>query len=327
MSQPKSRPGEAALFPRLRQYEGKLDHCISCGYCYEHCPIYKHTRWETDAPRAKLALCYGLITGALEPSEYIAGKLFECFYCKRCETNCSAGVNLTEIFAAARADLRDLGFAPTGTVSQTDTGRCARCLICVRLCPHEARSYDFDLERIATDPVACQGCGNCLDACPAVGIEIRRAFGTDAQSQLDRVRCHLEGVAPLAPRAVVFACNWSSWPGFQSAVGPVGSAPPAYQTLVSVCAGRLQSRTLLDTLLAGAWGVLVLACPQDECKHGGSTRARQRIEALYDYLDAMNVDRRRLVLVEVPNADPRVFQSSVDSFLEEVRGLGPLFPP
>lgn len=314
-------------FERLRQFEDRLDHCISCGYCYEHCPIYKVTRWETDAPRAKLALCYGLITGALEPSEYIAGKLHECFFCKRCEVNCSAGVNLTEIFAAARADLKDLGYAPAGTVSQTDHGLCARCLNCIRLCPHEARSYDYALEKVVTDSVKCQGCGNCLDLCPRAGIEIRRAFGTDPKSQLEQVECYLDEVAPLEPRAVVFSCGWSSWPGFQTATGPVGSAVRAHETLVTVCAGRLQTRTLLGTLMAGAWGLLITACPPEECDHGGSARARRRVEALYADLDAMGVDRRRVSLVEVPKADPKAFEQAVSAFLKEVRTLGPLFPP
>ncbi|MDY0001385.1 MAG: hydrogenase iron-sulfur subunit [Polyangia bacterium] len=311
---------------RLARHEDRLDHCISCGYCYEHCPIYKETRWETDAPRAKLALCYGLITGALEPSEYIAGKLHECFHCKRCEASCSAGVNLTEIFAAARADLRDLGYSPAGTVSQTDHEVCARCLGCVRLCPHEARSFDPVLGQVVTDPVKCQGCGSCLDLCPRAGIEIRRSFGTDPRSQLEKVGCYLKEKAPLEPRAVVFSCSWSNWPGFQAAVGPPGASQRAHETLVTVCAGRLESRTLLETLKAGAWGLLVTACPPDDCEHGGSARARRRVEALWADLDALGVDRRRIALVEVPKGDAKAFGAAVSAFLEEVRTLGPLFP-
>jgi len=72
---------------RLKKWKDKLNVCIRCGYCYEHCPLYKHTRWETDAPRAKLALIYGMLNGEVKPSDYIAEKLFECFYCKRCESN------------------------------------------------------------------------------------------------------------------------------------------------------------------------------------------------------------------------------------------------
>jgi len=65
---------------------------------------------ETDAPRGKLILIYGLIHGETKPSEYIANKMFECFYCKRCDNSCSAGVSITDIFTDARADFADAGF-------------------------------------------------------------------------------------------------------------------------------------------------------------------------------------------------------------------------
>ncbi len=313
-------------FKRLLQYEDKLDHCIRCGYCYEHCPIYKHTRWETDAPRAKLALCYGMLVGDLPPSDYIATKLHECFFCKRCETNCSAGVPLTEVFQAARADLHDLGYEPQGTTSGTDYGLCARCLNCVRMCPHEARSYDYEQERVVVDTVKCQSCGNCIEVCPRIGIDGGHSFGTDHDAQIAAVRCYLDALDNQdQPKAVVFNCNWSTWPGFQSAVGPAGVASRGYETLVNVCAGRLQVRTLMDVLRQGAWGLLVTACPEDECDHGGSKRAQRRIEALRKDLPAIGIDPRRIQIIELPKGDQKGFNAAVDTFVKDLRELGPLY--
>jgi coenzyme F420-reducing hydrogenase delta subunit/ferredoxin len=363
----------ANSFLRLKQHEDQLDHCIRCGYCYEHCPIYKHTRWETDAPRGKLALCYGLLMGDLQPSDYIATKLYECFFCRRCESNCSAGVPVTEVFEAARQDLRELGYEPQGTTSGTDYGLCARCLNCIRMCPHEARFYDHDLERVITDRVKCQGCGNCLEVCPRLGIDGGATYGTGHDAQVAAVRCYLDALDdPSQPRAVVFNCNWSTWPGFQASVGPEGvatravgdanerGAPPAgagsgavasgaaasggtaseqtasggaafrgaatqgYETLVNVCAGRLQSRTLLQVLRQGAWGVLVTACPADECDHGGNERARRRITALQQDLPALGVDPRRVQLVELAKGNQKGFDAAVRSFVSDLSELGPL---
>ena len=48
---------------KLEKWRGALNQCIRCGYCYEHCPIYKNTRWEIDSPRGKLILMYGMISG------------------------------------------------------------------------------------------------------------------------------------------------------------------------------------------------------------------------------------------------------------------------
>ncbi|HCY86089.1 MAG TPA: fusion protein GlcF/heterodisulfide reductase HdrA, partial [Desulfobacteraceae bacterium] len=49
-----------AKFTNLKKWEGTLASCIRCGYCYEHCPMYKHTGWESDAPRAKIITAFGL---------------------------------------------------------------------------------------------------------------------------------------------------------------------------------------------------------------------------------------------------------------------------
>ena len=51
---------ENSKLEKLEKWKGALNKCIRCGYCYEHCPIYKSTRWEIDSPRGKLILLYGL---------------------------------------------------------------------------------------------------------------------------------------------------------------------------------------------------------------------------------------------------------------------------
>ena len=83
---------ETSKLEKLEKWKGALNKCIRCGYCYEHCPIYKSTRWEIDSPRGKLILLYGMLSGELEPSDYIANKIFECFHCNRCVKACSSGV-------------------------------------------------------------------------------------------------------------------------------------------------------------------------------------------------------------------------------------------
>ena len=57
---------EKTKFENLQKWEGMLAKCIRCGYCYEHCPMFKYSRWESDAPRAKNILSHGLLTGELD---------------------------------------------------------------------------------------------------------------------------------------------------------------------------------------------------------------------------------------------------------------------
>ncbi|HHY39514.1 MAG TPA: 4Fe-4S binding protein [Clostridia bacterium] len=57
-----------------------------------------------------------------------------------------------------------------------DEQKCARCLTCVRVCPHRAiKVLPFgESERRAAevDPAACRGCGTCASACPGRAIRL-----------------------------------------------------------------------------------------------------------------------------------------------------------
>ena len=306
---------------RLKKWENKLNVCIRCGYCYEHCPIYKHTRWETDAPRAKLALVYGLIHGEVQPSDYISEKLFECFYCKRCENNCSSGVPLTEIFADARADLLDGGYDPLGTMPITDRGKCALCLACVRACKHGARSYD---NKIVVDKVKCQSCGACVDACPGVGIHVEKSFGTSRKELHEEIAAFFkEGENPNA-KAVILICNWSNYPGMQVARIVPAEAAPAYKVLVSMCSGRVETQLIMEAFELGAWGVLVACCPDEECDHDGNYRARARVSSLKKIFQQVGIDPGRVEIEAVAKGDQAGFQKVVDSFMKALESLGPV---
>lgn len=180
-------------FERLNDWEDKLNVCIRCGYCFEHCHLYKVTGWEIDSPRSKLIMLYGIIDGQLEPSDYIANKVFECFYCRRCDANCSAGVTLTDIFTDARADFADAGFDIAGTISRTDDDRCVRCGICVSVCKHEARSIDRENRKMLIDKVKCQSCGCCESACPTGAAYIIEGWRISEEELKSQARRFLKG--------------------------------------------------------------------------------------------------------------------------------------
>ena len=95
----------------LKEWENELNICIRCAYCFEGCPIFKQLGWEADGARGKVVLAYGLLTGELEPSKYIADKIFQCTYCQDCMERCSANISVTDILSAIRADLYEAGFS------------------------------------------------------------------------------------------------------------------------------------------------------------------------------------------------------------------------
>jgi Fe-S oxidoreductase len=72
--------------------------------------VFKELGWESDGARGKTILAYGLLAGELEPSQYIADKLYQCTYCKDCVERCSANISVPDILTAARADMIRAGF-------------------------------------------------------------------------------------------------------------------------------------------------------------------------------------------------------------------------
>ena len=105
----------------LKEWENELNICIRCAYCFEGCPVFKELGWEPDGARGKAVLSYGLLTGELEPSEYIAEKLFQCSFCRDCIERCSANVPIPDILAAARADLFEAGYVKDSQRQLLDT--------------------------------------------------------------------------------------------------------------------------------------------------------------------------------------------------------------
>jgi coenzyme F420-reducing hydrogenase delta subunit/Pyruvate/2-oxoacid:ferredoxin oxidoreductase delta subunit len=306
-------------FKRLQKWKNSLNSCIRCGYCYEHCQIYKSTRWEIDAPRGKLILLHGLLNNEIEPSDYLIEKLFECFHCGRCQKACSSGVPTLEVFADARADLIDAGYDVVGTTSLTEHERCAKCLNCVRMCKHEARTFVDG--KIVTDRLKCQSCGNCFDICSVQGISIGHGYGTNPDQLSRQIDSSMENPNT---KMLVFSCGWSSYPGFQASRYNGLEKDKEYQLLVTACAGRLKSKTVLESLEKGAWGVMVCSCPEDECEHGGSLRAAARMTNLQNLLEKIDIDPKRIRVTEIAQGKPKILAAAAADFLEELKSIGPL---
>jgi coenzyme F420-reducing hydrogenase delta subunit/heterodisulfide reductase subunit C len=308
-------------FKNLEKWEGMLAKCIRCGYCYEHCPMFKYSRWESDAPRAKNILSHGLLTGEVELTPEIAEKSFSCFFCKRCEAACSSGVKITDIMLDLRRDLVELGSQATGTTSTTDRS-CARCLQCVRACPHDAREF-VDGQGIVVDPVKCKSCGICVEICPIEAVDIPLAFGTDKKSLEQRATEYL--TTHELGKAIVYACNWSYHPDIQNSKLPASETEEKeYEILVNLCGGRIDKNLLLKPFLNQAWGVLVAVCPDGECTHDGNIAAEKRVVKMKETLESLDINPERIHLVHIPRGDKQLFQAEIDTFMEKLTQMGPI---
>ncbi len=78
-------------------------HCIKCGLCLAHCPVYKEVLLEEASPRGKVQLSKFVTEGTLPLSEEIKGVLFDtCLLCGSCVANCPSGVHGANLFSGLR---------------------------------------------------------------------------------------------------------------------------------------------------------------------------------------------------------------------------------
>ena len=310
-------------FKRSKKWEGELNKCIRCGYCYELCPLFKSNNWESDTPRGKLLLIHGMIHGEIQPTQEIVDKIFQCFYCKNCSDNCSAGVPVTDILSDARADLIEQGFEVEGTTVKIDEDLCSVCGVCVPLCKYEALSIEpdgKDKEKIVVDKVECRGCGLCVSACPSGAISQKEGCEVTLPELHEKVT---EIIKQDGKKLVVFACNWSMFPGMQLSESPVLVKTP-YGIIVSMCSGRVAPELVLNAFEEGAWGVMVAGCPPEECDHDGNYKTRRRLVLLKNMLKELNINPKRIKLEWFSTKESAKLQNAINDFVKEIEKMGPI---
>lgn len=127
-------------------------------------------------------------------------------------------------------------------------------------------------------------------------------------------------------RLVVFTCNWNAYHGLETA----GKKGMGYDSRIIpirlACLGRISTGIVLKAFEQGALGVLLLGCPEDECRyHVGFSHARQVQAEAREILALLGYSKERLKLDRVEAGAGMVFCRQVDDFLKgllELKGPG-----
>jgi coenzyme F420-reducing hydrogenase delta subunit/Pyruvate/2-oxoacid:ferredoxin oxidoreductase delta subunit len=232
-----------------------------------------------------------------------------------------AVMDLDQAMAEANAVISEVQlFLGQGTASApkgravVDRSRCILCLTCHRLCPHNAVTWD---NRAIINELACQGCGVCAAQCPNEAIQIYNF--TD-----DQVVAALNTFDPrLTPRIIAFMCKNSAWDAYHSALrmGHI-TLPLGFTPLKMPCGGKMDIDYFLKAFAAGADGVMVLVCHQDNCKSQKGTELTQwRVERAQAMLAEAGVDPRRLIFKTLAANSPQDFLDTVHHFTEILGSL------
>jgi F420-non-reducing hydrogenase iron-sulfur subunit len=126
------------------------------------------------------------------------------------------------------------------------------------------------------------------------------------------------------PRIVVFACNWCSYAGADTAGVSRIQQQPNFRMIRVMCSGRIQPAFVLRAFEKGADGVLVSGCHFGDCHYiFGNHRAVEQFEKTKNMVKLLGIEDGRIRLEWISAAEGARFASVINEFTDQVRALGP----
>jgi heterodisulfide reductase subunit A-like polyferredoxin/coenzyme F420-reducing hydrogenase delta subunit len=197
-----------------------------------------------------------------------------------------------------------------------DQGKCVICLTCYRCCPHGAIYWTSEA---VISPVACQGCGICASECPMDAIQIGGFNDADMTAAVKT------SVAPGngTPRIVAFCCQNSAYEAGEMADVLKMKVPEGLRMIKVPCAGKIDLEFIMNAFVAGADGVLVMACHPGNCKsEKGNTYAGWRVNDALRMLEEAGFEKDRLRFETIASNMGGDFASIVLDMEQKIKELG-----
>ncbi|UCH78073.1 MAG: hydrogenase iron-sulfur subunit [Candidatus Coatesbacteria bacterium] len=133
-----------------------------------------------------------------------------------------------------------------------------------------------------------------------------------------------KAAAAFTPRIVVFACNWCSYAGADTAGISRLQYSPNFRIIRVMCSGRVHPAFVLRAFELGADGVLVSGCHFGDCHYiFGNERAVEQFEKTKRLLQILGLEEGRLRLEWISAAEGTKFAAVINEFVAQVGALGP----
>jgi F420-non-reducing hydrogenase iron-sulfur subunit len=132
-------------------------------------------------------------------------------------------------------------------------------------------------------------------------------------------------MAEFSPKLVGFLCNWCSYAGADLAGVSRIQYPPNLRIIRVMCSGRVDPVIVLQSLIDGIDGVLVLGCHPGDCHYiAGNLFAEKKMQLTSNLLVKAGIHRDRLKLDWVSAAEGERFANIVTDFTQRIQSLGPI---
>ena len=126
------------------------------------------------------------------------------------------------------------------------------------------------------------------------------------------------------PRIVVFACNWCSYAGADTAGTSRISHSPGFRVIRTMCSGRVNTTHVLQAFRMGADGVLVSGCHLGDCHYiFGNHWAIKQFDVTQKMLGMIGLEPDRVRLEWVSAAEGPRWAALIDEFVACITELGP----
>jgi F420-non-reducing hydrogenase iron-sulfur subunit len=127
------------------------------------------------------------------------------------------------------------------------------------------------------------------------------------------------------PVIIGFTCNWCSYRAADMAGTARMKYSPNIRLIRLMCSGRLDPTFVLKAFAGGADGVLVSGCHPGDCHYVEQNyKAMRRFHLLKRVTTQMGIEPQRLQLFWASAAEGALLTNKINSFVEEIRALGPL---
>ena len=126
------------------------------------------------------------------------------------------------------------------------------------------------------------------------------------------------------PRIVVFACNWCSYAGADTAGTSRIAYSPGIRVIRTMCSGRVNTTHVLNAFRLGADAVLISGCHIGDCHYiFGNHWAIKQFDITKEMLRMLGLETDRVRLEWVSAAEGPRWASLIDEFVARITELGP----
>lgn len=96
----------------------------------------------------------------------------------------------------------------------------------------------------------------------------------------------------------------------------------AFKEIRLPCSGKVNIPYLVKAFEAGADGVIIVTCKQDECRHlEGNMRAQRRVKAVDSLMEEIGLGSGRIIVVQLKDDGVEQVISEVEDFCTKVRSM------